>query len=112
MNINRVVGVQNKNRFKHFTSFLKVLEVYGTGYLDDIDSKRYRLREKQSHRGVAIKALQDIVTIFKIVLYQLNADNLDISQSRYSKLGSSVMKDQFLLLFKFQKSVFEELLNI
>lgn len=45
------------NNIDRFTEFLKVLEVYGTGYTDDIDYKKYKIREKESHRNSTIKEL-------------------------------------------------------
>lgn len=39
MNIERVIGLQHKHTFDDFVTFLKVLEVYGMGYADDIDQK-------------------------------------------------------------------------
>jgi len=38
-----------------FISFLEVLEVYGSGYEDDIDYKRYRLRESETHLQSTVK---------------------------------------------------------
>lgn len=49
-------------------SWLQVLEIYGTGYAEDIDSKMYKAREITSHRENAVKDLQDIVKMYDLVL--------------------------------------------
>jgi len=40
---------------------LKVLEVYGTGYPDDIDSKKYNNRQNITHINQAIEELETII---------------------------------------------------
>ena len=60
LDISRVIGSQRMTNFDRFSEFLKVLEVYGTGYSDDIDYKKYKIREKESHRNTTIKELQRI----------------------------------------------------
>lgn len=87
--------------YAHFKQFLQVLEVYGSGYLDDIDAKLYKKREKFSHRVDAQSALTDIVKIYSIVLHQMRAENLNLSQMRYSKIGSNVMREQLTSMFLF-----------
>jgi len=36
-----VIGVLAKPTFKEFKIYLCMLEVYGTGYLDDVDHKKF-----------------------------------------------------------------------
>jgi hypothetical protein len=49
MNFQRVIGYQHKHDFAAFVKFLMLLETYGCGYDDDIDSRLYRRRENYSH---------------------------------------------------------------
>jgi hypothetical protein len=42
LGIERVVGLQHKHDFTKFVNFLEVLDVYGTGYSDDIHHRLYR----------------------------------------------------------------------
>ena len=60
LNIQKVVGLQGKHDFSKFGSFLEVLEVFGAGYDDDIDIRRYKLREKETHVQSTIKQLKRI----------------------------------------------------
>ena len=50
-------------------SFLQVLEVYGTGYDDDVDESKSKLRDRESHRMSAIKQLDQILRMYEIVIY-------------------------------------------
>lgn len=78
---------------------MQVLEVYGSGYSDDIDQNGFRKRDKESHRTSALIAIQDIIKMYDIALVQLRNDKLQITNRRYSKLGSNTLKEQFNLLF-------------
>ena len=57
MNISKVVSTQWKHSFDQFESFLQVLEVFGSGYTEDITPKKHRLRDKESHRLSAVKSI-------------------------------------------------------
>ena len=54
LDITRVIGSHRMTNFDRFSEFLKVLEVYGTGYSDDIHYRNYKIREKVSHRNSTI----------------------------------------------------------
>jgi len=79
MNIQRVIGYQHKHDFQSFVKFLRVLEVYGCGYDDDIDSVAYKKREKASHCDEAQKELKDIIKIYEIAIEQLNDERFSLS---------------------------------
>jgi hypothetical protein len=71
-----------------------VLECYGTGYADDVDTKNYKLRDKVSHRKQTIKNLKDIQKIYDISIRQLNdKQRCSISVERYSKVSSTILRD-------------------
>ena len=57
IDIQRVVGYERALEFKDFVDFLQNLEVYGTGYNDDIDYKNYKIRETVTHKESTIKKL-------------------------------------------------------
>jgi hypothetical protein len=44
-----VLGITRVPSFREFTLFLKSLEVYGSGYQDDVDYLKYNLRQKETH---------------------------------------------------------------
>jgi hypothetical protein len=56
--IYRVVGYERQIEFKDFVDFLQCLEVYGTGYNDDIDARNYKIRETVTHKESTVKKLQ------------------------------------------------------
>lgn len=47
--LKKFIGGSNSYKFHDFQIFLKVLEVYGTGYLDDVDKNKYNQRQQQTH---------------------------------------------------------------
>ena len=56
----RVTDSTRHHKFEHFEAFLQVFEAFGMGFSDDIDSRKYKIREKESHRDTAIKQLRSI----------------------------------------------------
>lgn len=44
-----VLGVNKAPKFEEFKIFLKIMEVYGGGYKDDIDYNKFNQRQKVSH---------------------------------------------------------------
>jgi hypothetical protein len=44
MKMREVLGVMSKPSFKEFCVFLKLAEVYGSGYLDDVEYTNFNLR--------------------------------------------------------------------
>lgn len=47
--LNELVNASRKRCINDFRMFLQVLEVYGVGYLDDIDKVKYSNRSKITH---------------------------------------------------------------
>lgn len=72
LNIERVVGQAHNHSFHHFAVYLKVLEAYGCGYAEDIDSRGYKIRDSRSHKLTAIKQLQDIQRMYDIAIAQVS----------------------------------------
>lgn len=66
LNLPRVVDSNRTHSFEHFEAFLQVLECYGMGYNEDIDQRKYKIREKQSHRDTAIYQLRRIIRLYQI----------------------------------------------
>ena len=54
MLLSDVLGINRKPSFKDFQLFLQTLEIYGSGYSDDIDHNNYKRRESESHTEAAI----------------------------------------------------------
>lgn len=49
-----VLGITRIPAFKEFKMFLQIMEVYGCGYLDDVDYQKYQIRQKITHHDSMI----------------------------------------------------------
>jgi len=49
-----VLGITRPKSFKEFKTFLQTMEVFGTGYLEDVDYQKYQVRQKQTHQEAVI----------------------------------------------------------
>ena len=63
-----VLGVRRQPMFKEFRIFLQMLEVYGSGYGDDVDYFRYNLRNDTTHTQSSIEQLQKIIQCYELAL--------------------------------------------
>lgn len=50
-----VLGIVRPPDFDEFKQFLQIMEVYGCGYIDDVDYSRYNTRATQTHRQTMIE---------------------------------------------------------
>lgn len=67
-----VLGVSAKPSFKEFICFLKLAEVYGGGYLDDVDFHKFGNRQKQTHKEALIVELERILEAYEIAIVALD----------------------------------------
>ena len=51
----QVLGIIRPPEFEKFKQFLQQMEVYGCGYLDDVDYMKYNNRATQTHRQTMIE---------------------------------------------------------
>ena len=56
-----VLGINRKPNFREFVIFLQTMEVYGTGYDDDVDYFKYNKRNTETHTEAMIKQLNRVV---------------------------------------------------
>lgn len=82
------------------------------GYNLDITAKHEKARDTRSHHMDAMLHLDDVVKVYRISISCLKTDSFSVSSERYSMLGSNVVKEQLLLLLKFQRDMFNQLLKI
>jgi hypothetical protein len=54
MLLSDVLGINRKPSFEDFQLYLQTLEIYGTGYIEDIDLHKHKMRETQSHTEAAV----------------------------------------------------------
>ena len=64
-----VIGISTAPGFDRFKTFLNVLEVYGTGYQDEVWSFR---AEELTHRDRVLKELRLIVHLFELAISALD----------------------------------------
>lgn len=71
MKMAEVLQIYRMNGFEEFKVFLQILEVYGSGYKEDIDTKKYNLRKDQTHAQAMSEQLQYVILTYDLVLNQL-----------------------------------------
>lgn len=102
LKLKNTVGYHFQGNFNDFQSFLKVLEVYGSGYDFDSHPKYSRMRDKESHRLTAIKNLHKVDRILEISIEQLSNQTEGLhSPGGYLKVYSNVLRAQLKFFFEF-----------
>lgn len=56
-----VLGVNRQPNFNEFVIFLQTMEVYGSGYIDDVDYWNYNKRNTETHSEAMVSQLKRIV---------------------------------------------------
>lgn len=88
MAIDRVIALQHNHNFQKFVSFLEVLEVYGTGYSEDVHYKLYRVRDKETHTTSTINALEKVVRMVMISKFQITNRTYIFSKALEERLAA------------------------
>ena len=57
MSFSDVLGVNRQPSYREFCQFLQTMEVYGSGYADDVDYFRYNRRNTETHTDSMVKQL-------------------------------------------------------
>ena len=71
MQFSDVAGINRQPSFKEFTQFLETMEVYGTGYSEDVDYFKYNVRNTETHTGAMIKQLERVTQCYNIAITSL-----------------------------------------
>lgn len=71
MTMREVLGITRVPAYKEFKAFLQVMEVYGCGYLDDVDYLKYSLRQKVSHQESMTDQLDKLIHLYDIIIHSL-----------------------------------------
>ena len=53
-----VMGITRPTKFSDFCLYLELMEVFGSGYFDDVDYTNYNLRQSETHTESMIKQLE------------------------------------------------------
>lgn len=77
MRLGDVLGVCRPPCMDDFISFLQVAEVYGGGYLDDVDYTRSNLRNTQTHTEAICTQLTRLIECYDICLYALKVQKAE-----------------------------------
>lgn len=75
--LREVIGVLAKPTFVEFKIWLSLAEVYGSGYLDDVDYKKFNTRASQTHKEAFIIELERIVTAYDYAVLALDLQKKD-----------------------------------
>lgn len=67
--LSRLAGCTHQQNFSEFVSWLEALEVFGSGYDDDVEMLRYRKRENEDHWEDTIKQLCGIQRLYDIAMF-------------------------------------------
>ena len=68
MRLSDILGIGRKPSFEDFKLYLQTMEVYGSGYEDDVDVTNYKLREVTSHTHATIYELERVIKLYEITL--------------------------------------------
>jgi hypothetical protein len=66
-----VLGITKKPSIEEFKTFLQCVEVYGGGYLDDVDFQKFNNRSKETHQQAEIVQLKQLLRIYEILIFCL-----------------------------------------
>lgn len=72
MKLRDVLAVTKAPDFADFVLFLQLTEVYGGGYLDDVDQVKFHNRANETHRETMIKELQRLLEAYDLALFTLD----------------------------------------
>ena len=61
MKFSDVLGINREPNFNEFVRFLQTMEIYGSGYSDDVDYFKYNKRNNETHSEAMIKQLKKVV---------------------------------------------------
>ena len=67
-----VLGVLRKPCFEEFVLYLQFAEVYGAGYLDDVDYAKFNQRSTLTHKQQLIDELGKLIEMYDMALIALN----------------------------------------
>ena len=101
-----VIGLQSEPTFDRFKTFLEVLEVYGTGYQDEVWAYK---QEEITHRDRVIRELRMIIRLYDLAILALerSKNQRDSIMHKQATVGG-----QMVNFFVFSRGVFENLINI
>lgn len=66
-----VLGLTRRPEFKEFVTFLQVMEVFGSGYTEDVDYLNYNKRQSQTHKKAMTEQLKWVLRVYELALYCL-----------------------------------------
>jgi len=82
------------------------MEVYGSGYSDDVDYFKYNKRNTETHSEAMVKQLKRVVQCYDVAITALD-------KQRDSVLTQMpTYKSHFLQFLAFQRAIFRKMLNV
>ena len=83
------------------------MEVFGSGYSDDVDYIKYNQRQSQTHKEAMIIQLKWVLRVYELALFCLKMQDVEIIKGTLSTYHS-----QFTKFLKFQQEQFKFLLKV
>ena len=102
------MGIKKLASFEDFVCYLQTMEIYGSGYEDDVDYIKYNKRNSQSHFKDTIENLKKINDCYDLIISTIRKQEREGSQSY--QVADYI--DKILPFFLFQRYMFHELLKI
>ena len=66
-----VLGINRQPNFNEFVQFLQTMEVFGSGYAEDVDYFKYNKRNSETHSEAMVKQLEKVVQCYELVITAL-----------------------------------------
>lgn len=100
MTMNDVLGITRPPNFNEFKQFLQLIEIYGCGYLDDVDYSKYQVRQKTSHFQSMAHQLDKLIMLYDMIIFVLNQDK---DQQPRVKGTQTSYSQEFMKFVTFQR---------
>ena len=101
-----VLGVNREPNFTEFVRFLQTMEIYGSGYADDVDYFRYNKRNSETHSEAMVKQLEKVVQCYDLIVTALENQSGSVLEQM------PTYKNHYLCFLSFQRAIFRKLLNV
>ncbi len=103
LELKNFINTTRTRKYNDFQTFLKTLEVYGCGFLDDIDKVKYRDRNTKSHEETTTDELYAVMMVYEGSMIQLKKLQSD------DPTNESIVSNQLIDFLTFQFHCFSEI---
>ena len=101
------MGISRQPKFSEFVVFLQIMEVYGSGYDDDVDFYRFNNRITETHKEAMLSQLDSLLHVYELMVFTVEQQRAQLLQ-----MISDEHLQKFSYFIKFQQRKFSELYDI